>query len=410
MPFDVYTISNTMRGAPVVNNTAASIIAALDALLSTGWAITTASSITVSGGVATVSLPSGQSFEKHAIVRVLGSTLPGVDGDARVLSATASSITFAATAADGSYSGGGMTVRYAPHPSWERAFSGTELAAYRSIHAASSGFCYRVADPAGLVISVRGYESMTDVDTGVAPFPSLVMQGGNGVFFPKTNANNATAIPYVIAADHRAVVINIAPAVSSNAAYGSYFPHGFGAAIALAPGGDPWAEFVAGAVNATVNGYANGNHRGSLIENAFHDTYLAGGMQALARPPTGLGGAVQTATRSYIGNPSTSSGGVSGNDPVLGSAPAAIDGKLVFSRMFFRMAAAGNVEPRALVPGVYYCPQTQALAAVGAMSTVEGTGELAGHRLLCLPTYRPYNGPSGGVPEGAYFLDLTSWR
>lgn len=70
-------IRNDMRGAPVINgNTPGCLIAALDALLVTGWGTTTALSVSVSGGIATATVNAGSSFAEHAVVRLMGRRLP----------------------------------------------------------------------------------------------------------------------------------------------------------------------------------------------------------------------------------------------------------------------------------------------------------------------------------------------
>ena len=56
--YSVKWFTSDMRGAPVVSGTAGTLIAMLDACLVTGFGVVTATSVTVSGGVATATLPS----------------------------------------------------------------------------------------------------------------------------------------------------------------------------------------------------------------------------------------------------------------------------------------------------------------------------------------------------------------
>ena len=52
--FPVKYINNAMRGAPVLNGVAGSLIGLLDTFLVDGWGLATANSLSVSGGVATL--------------------------------------------------------------------------------------------------------------------------------------------------------------------------------------------------------------------------------------------------------------------------------------------------------------------------------------------------------------------
>ncbi|WP_448252935.1 hypothetical protein [Ottowia oryzae] len=402
----VHYISSAMRGAPVVNNAAGSLTGALSALLHSGWAVTSAASISVLDGTATVAVPPGQSFEVGAFVQVQGSTLGGIDGvNARVLSATSSSITFATAAANGSYSGGGMTVKYASHPQWERAFLDGNVAVYRSTHPLSSGFCYRVKDPAGQVALVRGFESMSDAQTGVAPFPTVDMAAGEGLFWAKSYSNNSNPINYLIGCDGQSVIVNLSPTTGVS---DRWLPYGFGKAVPLAADGDAWAEFVVGSTSGSF-GIIGGNHRGTLIENAMTGGRQQDVLQVLARPPGGVGGATKTFTRAYIGWGEGSGYACSGDNGALGALGSAPDGQILFSRMYFPGSMSG-AEPRADVPGVLYVPQTDALA-IGSRVELMGTGGLAGRRLVCLPTRNAGAEYLSSPPSGAYFFDITGpWK
>lgn len=74
---DVYYIHSEMRGAPVLNGAAAgyALASVLDAALITGFGATTAVSVSVTDGIATATLPSGESFEPLSMVKVAGADL-----------------------------------------------------------------------------------------------------------------------------------------------------------------------------------------------------------------------------------------------------------------------------------------------------------------------------------------------
>ena len=96
--YPVKYIHNAMRGAPQLSGTAGTLIAVLDAFLLTGFGQVTALSVNVAGGIATATLQSGQSFDKDCIVLVEGATPAALNGEARVISTSSTSITWATTA------------------------------------------------------------------------------------------------------------------------------------------------------------------------------------------------------------------------------------------------------------------------------------------------------------------------
>ena len=119
MPIAVKWFSSDMRGAPTISGTPGALITALDACLITGFGAVTATGVTVSGGIATVGVPSGQTFAQHAVVLISGATPSALNGEHRVLTSSSTQITFATTAADGAATGT-IEIRYAPVGQWEK--------------------------------------------------------------------------------------------------------------------------------------------------------------------------------------------------------------------------------------------------------------------------------------------------
>ena len=93
-------------------------------------------------------------------------------------------------------------------------------------------------------------------------------------------------------------------------------------------------------------------------------------------------------------------------DDLMGTAPSEVDGTIRFSKSF--LADLGSLKPpRADVPGLYHVPQYNLHEILKSMDTVDGTGDLAGRKLMCLvgrsSAYSPVTGGS--------LLDLTGpWR
>jgi hypothetical protein len=129
------------------------------------------------------------------------------------------------------------TVTYCTVGGWIEAFSGTSKRAYRST--VGNQMYLRVQDDGPGVgtfkeARITGYESMTDVDTGVAPFPTAA-QGVGGIAMVvarKSVTADATARAYLILADDRTFYMFVLTAdVASN-----YMGFMFGEIFSLASG------------------------------------------------------------------------------------------------------------------------------------------------------------------------------
>lgn len=166
-----------MPSAPVLNGTAGSKIAQLEACLCTGYGLKSATSLVVAGGVATLAFTGGASAAwKDAVILVEGvtGTMVDLNGEQKVTFADATTVKFATALADGT-AAGTITFKIAP-AGWEKVFSKTNVAVFRSLDIASSKMLLRVDDTATMQVRVVGYEAMTDVDTGSGPFPTTAQQ------------------------------------------------------------------------------------------------------------------------------------------------------------------------------------------------------------------------------------------
>lgn len=394
MPIAVKWFSSAMRGAPTISGTAGSRIAALDACLITGFGAVTATGITVSGGVATATLPSGQTFAQHAVVLLSGATPSALNGEHRVLTSSSTQITFDTTAADGAATGT-IEIRYAPVGGWDKVFTGTNKAVYRSADVTGPRHYLRVDDAGTTAARVRGYESMTDVDTGAGPFPTDALMTGGGYWFGSAVASGA-AVRWKLFADSRVLLPAIAPYSYDSAVNIAAPLRGFGDPIALRPGGDNWCTFLSadgiGPVYAPQGALDGGNPSASSTV----------GLCVAARAWQGFGGAV-------VLNPRALTGGAqaSGADDALGAFPSEIDGELKISPML--LVEAGTVKPpRARVPGVWHISQTGAYGSLGDGNLLAGAGDLAGRTLMCVATVNSY---LPGPANAAYLVDITGpWR
>lgn len=394
--FPVKHTHSNMRGAPVLGGFAGSGIAMLDACLITGFGTTTALSVVVASGIATATLTSGQTFDKNCIVLVSGATPGELNGEALVLTSNLTSITWATTAADGAATGT-ITIKVAPVGGWEKLYTGTNKAVYRSTDPLALGFCLRVDDSNATDMRVVGYESMSDVDTGTGPFPTSVQISGGG-YWVKSAAANATAVRWDVFGDSRTFYPCIAPSSGGNAAHIGVSARGFGDMIALKPGSDGYAcALSCSNVGGVPAAYTN---------SGFDRTDSGSNAVYLPRNLSGLGSSVFPGTAAYVGAAGSVASGVDGT---LGVFPSDVDGELKISARFIKNSGSGA--PRADIPGIFYIPQSGVVAAgLGARDRVTGSGGIAARNLVVMLTNKREEG-TGSVPLAAFLIDVTGpWR
>ena len=192
-----------MVGAPTNTNAAGSTLAIIRAVLSTGFNLLTPQSATVAGGVMTLTYSAPHGYEDKVLLRLDGA--PGGSVVCRVTaSAGSSSLTIPAPGfADGAVSGS-LSTRVAP-AGWEEVFTDTGVGVFRStvIGPGSTRFYYRVSDTAsgGSPGILRGYETMTDVNTGTGPFPTVAQVSGNGLLIPRSTTSSPAE--WIAVADQR---------------------------------------------------------------------------------------------------------------------------------------------------------------------------------------------------------------
>lgn len=391
--YSVSYITNTMRGAPVIQgNAPGGLIAVLDCLLINGWGLAAPQSLTVAAGVATATFASATAWDVGAVIEVTGASPAEIKGRWRVATSSGSAMTFATTAADGTYTGT-MGIKYAG-AGWEKVFSGTNKAAYRSTDPTGARFYLRIDDSSGLFARVRGYEAMTDIDTGTGLFPLDAQIAAGGGYWHKAITSNATAIPYLLAADARLLLQAMCFGMASNAAHTATAVYGFGEGVALNPAGDAFATVL-----SCVGSGAGNNNLGGL-SGATSDS-STNGAALFARGWQGLGGAVYARPVPEGGSLDK----LSGNDTTLGVAPGRTDGAIRMARMMLKDQVTNDL--RAITPGCHFVPQTLDNALFPTpFALSDGAGTLAGRKLAAVPV-----GVGPGSRSGTAFVDVTGpWR
>jgi hypothetical protein len=91
----------------------------------------------------------------------------------------------------------------------------------------------------------------------------------------------------------------------------------------------------------------------------------------------------------------------------MGALPSSIDGEIKTSGVFGVEQGATGAAPRMIIPGVHFIPQTGALTVLADGDILQGSGTMAGKRLMAVST-----GGSSGSASGRYLLDITgpNWR
>lgn len=383
---------SSMTGAPTLNGTAGSLIALLDAFLVHGFGTKAVDSAQVTSGVCRMAITGASAAVDHCVIQLAGVTGSGavLNGLQRVKTAAASYVEFACDLPDGPLTGT-ITFKIAPL-GWEKVFSKTNVAVYRSTDSAGTRAYYRVDDTNALYARVQMYESMTDVDTGVAvaPLPSVL---NGGYYWHKRSAASANGVYWVLVGDSRAFVLLVA----SNAGSAPSTSGGYGLVPNCAGdlrsyrSGDAWSAVLTGAPTATYSDIAG------CVFSAGGSTGIT-----LQRLSAGIGGAVQAA-RSVWGAP----GGVSGADATLGAYPSRADNGLRLSSIALSDGAMATYGPRGELAGMYHSPQTGVLASFGADARItQGGGALVGRHLLSVGC-----GSLAAAATGCGFIDITGpWR
>ncbi len=385
---------SAMPGAPVLNGTPGSLLGVLDMLVN-GFGLKTADSVVVAGGIATATFSTGHSFVPEAVALVAGATPAGLNGEKRVLTAATNTITFDASGIPDGAATGVITAKVAG-AGWEKSFSSTNVAVYRSLspQALGGGLYLRVDDSAAQSARVVGYETMSDVNTGSGAFPTQVQMPGGG-YWVKSDQASSASVPYLLVSDGRTFHLHAqAGKVSSTSATGGV-TRGFGDLNPRRPSGDAYAVFLNFSSSSSVatQHYAGLDNPRDALSTATPREY------------TGLSTAVVRRIKPYCG---TSDQPISGADTTLGSFPSNVSGELFLSRMYLPDSAGS---PRADFPGIVYNPQGSSGANIFLFDKVPGTGEFAGRTLVCAnPSTSPSNvGWSGSTALSLF--DITGpWR
>lgn len=261
---------------------------------------------------------------------------------------------------------------------WSKAFSGTNLAAYRAPNGLRHYF--RVDDTASTTYGALlvGYETMSDVNTGTGQFPTSAQTINSGI--PK----GQTSTVWHAFADARTCLFfskgySAAPGGPGTGYAGSYFGEGY-----MVQTSDSYGSLIK-AHNTTV-GVAYLSDTLSTIATSI----AAASFAWMPRAYTGLGTSIQVSITGD-GAKSGSAGYLQGIIP----GPNPEDGGLYLSPLWISDPSTSPVNNiRGRVRGLWHClhPNT----AIPDLTTFTGLGDLAGKTFLSLSpagnnTSTPFN-------------------
>lgn len=390
----IYKFQSTDAGAPTLSGTVGHLINVLDACLINGYGSVAVSSMTRSGSVVTVTTSSPHGFyyagqsttETASVVRISGAAETAYNGDWKVASVVSTTVfTFNIGAATPATPATGSISSLRAPLGWTKSFSGTNKAAYRQ-PVGTNQYYLRVDDnsPSGgnaICAAARGYESMTDVDTGSNPFPTTAQQA-NGVGFGKSDTASSATRPWVLLSDGEFVWLLVS---GINSTY--YAPNAFGGLVHFKPG-DAFANAILGGSVATS-----------------YSSLAANGWSTLANIGSATG--ITYAPRSYTQLGSSVAIGLMGDTAInqtMGGGglpyPHTPDGGLYVSRV--RVTESGATIIRGLWPGLFQPLHSQPLVSGDTVENITGlTGvTLQGWRINV-----------GGSSSYEALFDLTGpWR
>ena len=216
------SFSSDMTGAAVLSGTAGALIAVLDSVLVNGFGSVSVTGLAVASSVATATVAAGHSFKVGSVALVAGATPSGLNGEKRVLTVASNTFTFDATGVSDGSATGTITAKVAA-AGWTKQYTGTNIAVYKMGGVEGTGFVLRVDDTGTTVARVRGYEVMSDANTGTGPFPTTAQWADSGLWWSKSNAASAAARPWRIVADDRGFFYFCKQADTGAEHQGNYF-------------------------------------------------------------------------------------------------------------------------------------------------------------------------------------------
>ena len=285
-----YRYDSTETGAPVLNNAPGSLIALLRAVLKNGFNVKAISSISVAGGIATVTCPGhGYACGVAQILRITGASAPALDGDKQPTLVDANTFTYPAPGvADGSYTA--TDARRAPL-GWTEAFAdgGGTKAIFARTDVAATVSMLRVVDTASSpAATTHAYVTMVSAATGIDAVSNEVPSTDVNQRWQK-GPNNTSAKQWLLIGDSLFFYFFVPTATTDQ-----YQMVAFGDPVALYPGDNTGALLGFSGSSGTSFGGILYHQPGDFTPASggiaqIHHGPIGGGFTGLASLPSGAG-------------------------------------------------------------------------------------------------------------------------
>lgn len=285
-----YRYDSTETGAPVLNNAPGSLIALLRAVLKNGFNVKAISSISVAGGIATVTCPGhGYACGVAQILRITGASAPALDGDKQPTLVDANTFTYPAPGvADGSYTA--TDARRAPL-GWTEAFAdgGGTKAIFARTDVAATVSMLRVVDTASSpAATTHAYVTMVSAATGIDAVSNEVPSTDVNQRWQK-GPNNTSAKQWLLIGDGLFFYFFVPTATTDQ-----YQMVAFGDPVALYPGDSTVALLGFSGSSGTSFGGILYHQPGDFTPSSggiaqIHHGPMGGGFTGIASLPCGPG-------------------------------------------------------------------------------------------------------------------------
>lgn len=406
MPLQLFKSTDT--NAPVLTGQAGKLTDLLDACLVNGYATASVTGITRSSTTATVTIAANTTLRTGDYITISGASETDYNVTAQITVLSGTQFTYAVSNSPTTPATG--TILYAKAAAgWATAYTGTNKRAYRSPNGASNRFYVRVDDSTTVgnvrEAKARGYETMSDVDTGTGPFPT-VAQAADGVNWNKSSTADSTARPWFLWADDK--TFYFIPQVNGSLSSGTTSPLlGFGHFNSY-KSADVFNTFIGGTAVTNYTGSAAmaGAGSGLLFSVAWGATATAYTPIYIARSYSQTGGSIAGAlfdSRTYAA-PTTASS-------IIGASTSGVpypngpDSGLWLCPIFVVDFTGAVFNIRGRLPGLFSHMHSSLPQAT--YDTVTGVVGLSGLTLMAAETTN-YAAVAGNVTaKGLVYIDTT---
>jgi hypothetical protein len=387
---DVGWYESTEVGLSPLSAVAGSLLAALRAVLVTGFNVKSVASITVADGVATVVCAThGFQGKFGQLVAISGAALPAINGSKNVSVTGLNGFTFPAPGVpDGAVAG--TLVAKRPSLGWSETFSEGNVSVFRANDVQGVRAFLRVEDTGAggdsTTARVQMYESMSSASVGLAPAPAT------DLFWLK--AYTIASYSWVLCGDSRAFYLGTAPGSAS------YVFSFFGDYTRLAPGASYKSLLTGGITNSINSSEAFAGNIGYSNPNAVGGAYIQ-------RTYTSIGGGVSAALigTGCVGSAASSSAFNGSGSAGYGKGvyPNAANNALMVGQLGIYQSNTWH----GYLPGLYHVTQDMTQSGLTARTILVATNDLAGRNLLLHSFGTPNGGSASANLHGFIALDLT---